>query len=56
MTTAYGAGKAVLRAGDTPVWRVLAGRESSQEAAESLAKRIRDEQHEPQAFVVRLDP
>ena len=56
MTTAYGAGKAVLRAGDTPVWRVLAGRENSPEAAESLAKRIREEQHEPQAFVVRLDP
>jgi rare lipoprotein A len=56
MTTAYGAGKAVLRVGDMPVWRVLAGRENSQEAAESLAKRIREEQHEPQAFVVRLDP
>src|SRR5580692_4529197 len=56
MTTAYGAGKAVLRVGDMPVWRVLAGRESSQEAAESLARRIREEQHEPQAFVVRLDP
>ena len=56
MTTAYGAGKAVLRAGDTPLWRVLAGRETSQESAELLAQRIRQEQHEPQAFVVRLDP
>ncbi len=56
MTAAYGAGKAVLRAGDMPVWRVLAGRENSQQAAELLANRIREEQHEPQAFVVRLDP
>jgi rare lipoprotein A len=57
MIAAYGAGKAVLRAGATPpVWRVLAGRENSQEAAELLARRIREEQHEPQAFVVRLDP
>ncbi len=38
-------------------WRVLAGRESSEDAAGLLAKRIvREEQHEPQAFVVRLDP
>jgi peptidoglycan lytic transglycosylase len=56
MVAAYGAAKAVLRAGDQPVWRILAGRETSPEAAEILAKRIRAEQHEPQAFVVRLDP
>jgi rare lipoprotein A len=56
MTAAYGAAKAVLRVGDPPVWRILAGREDSTEAAEALAKRIRAEQHEPQAFVVRLDP
>lgn len=56
MTTAYGFAKAVQRAGDPPVWRVLAGRETSQEAAEQLARRIRQEQREPQAFVVRLDP
>jgi rare lipoprotein A len=56
MIAAYGAAKAVLRAGDQPVWRILAGRETSPEAAEILAKRIREEQHEPQAFVVRLDP
>jgi rare lipoprotein A len=56
MLAAYGAAKAVLRAGDQPVWRILAGRESSPEAAEALAQRIRLEQHEPQAFVVRLDP
>jgi rare lipoprotein A len=56
MIAAYGAAKAVLRAGDQPIWRILAGRETSPEAAEVLAKRIRAEQHEPQAFVVRLDP
>lgn len=56
MTAAYGAAKAVLRSGDRPVWRVVAGREATPEAAELLAQRIRDEQHEPQAFVVRLDP
>lgn len=56
MIAAYGAGKSVLRGGNPAVWRVLAGRESSPEAAELLARRIRDEQHEPQAFVVRLDP
>jgi len=56
MIAAYGAAKAVLRAGDTPIWRILAGRENTPEAAEALAQRIRAEQHEPQAFVVRLDP
>jgi len=56
MTAAYGSAKAVLRAGDPPLWRILAGRENSQDGAEALAKRIRAEQHEPQAFVVRLDP
>ncbi len=56
MVDAYGAGKAVERPGNPSVWRVLAGRESSAEAAESLARRIREEQHVPEAFVVRLDP
>jgi rare lipoprotein A len=56
MMAAYGAAKAVLRGSDPPVWRILAGRENSPDAAEVLAKRIRAEQHEPQAFVVRLDP
>lgn len=56
MTAAYGSAKAVLRQGDPPLWRVLAGRETTPEAAEALAQRIRADQHEPQAFVVRLDP
>ncbi len=56
MTNAYGSAKQVLRQGDPPLWRVLAGREASPEAAETLARRIRQEQNLPQAFVVRLDP
>ncbi|HEX4276153.1 MAG TPA: septal ring lytic transglycosylase RlpA family protein [Bryobacteraceae bacterium] len=56
MLAAYGTAKAVLRPGDPPVWRILAGQETSEDAAEELAKRVRTEQKEPQAFVVRLDP
>ena len=56
MIATYGTAKAVLRVGDPSVWRILAGRERSPEAAEALAKRIRADQNEPQAFVVRLDP
>lgn len=56
MMAAYGAGKSVLRAGDPPIWRVLAGRENTTDAAETLARRIREEQNVPEAFVVRLDP
>jgi rare lipoprotein A len=55
MLAAYGAGKAVLRAGDPPVWRILAGRETSPANAELLARRVRTEQQIPEAFVVRLD-
>jgi rare lipoprotein A len=56
MKAAYGAGHAVLRNSDPPVWRVLAGRENSTDSAEILARRIRSEQKVPEAFVVRLDP
>ena len=56
MTDAYGSAKEVLRQGDPPLWRVLAGREPSPEAAETLARRLRQEQSVPEAFVVRLDP
>jgi rare lipoprotein A len=56
MVTAYGAGKAVERPGSPTTWRVLAGHETSPDAAEALARRIRAEQHVPEAFVVRLDP
>jgi peptidoglycan lytic transglycosylase len=56
LLAAYGSAKAVLRPGNPSVWRVLAGREQTQDAAELLANRIRQEQHVPEAFVVRLDP
>ncbi len=56
MEKAYGAARVVERFGTTPLWRVLAGREMSQDAAEALAQRIRVEQKTPEAFVVRLDP
>ncbi len=56
MAVLYGAGKEILRQGDPPLWRVVAGHEPSPEAAETLAQRIRTEQNVPQAFVVRLDP
>jgi rare lipoprotein A len=51
----YGAATVVERPGEPTLWRVLAGREPSQEAAEALAKRVRVEQKVAQAFVVRLD-
>jgi rare lipoprotein A len=56
MIAAYGAGREVLRQGDPPIWRVLAGAEATPEAAETLAAKIRAEQSVPEAFVVRLDP
>jgi hypothetical protein len=56
MASAYGSAKEVLRQGDPPLWRVLAGKEPSPEAAEMLATRIRQQEGVPQAFVVRLDP
>jgi rare lipoprotein A len=56
MTTAYGAAKVIVRQGDPPLWRVLAGSEPSPDAAEALASRIRQEQNLSAAFVVRLDP
>jgi rare lipoprotein A len=56
MKAAYGAARTVERFGNPSLWRVLAGRETSQAAAEQLAQKIRTEQHVPEAFVVRLDP
>lgn len=56
MINEYGAAIKVLRQGDPMLWRVLAGKEATEEAAEMLAQRIRREQGVPQAFVVRLDP
>ncbi len=56
MSVAYGSAKSVERPGNPSVWRVLAGRVTSAEAAEALAQRVRVEQRVPEAFVVRLDP
>lgn len=56
MKQAYGSAQAVLRPGDPAVWRIMAGREATVEAAEALARRVRTEQRVPEAFVVRLDP
>jgi rare lipoprotein A len=56
MLAAYGSAKEVVQQGAPPLWRVLAGREATAEAAETLAQRIRQEQNLPQSFVVRLDP
>lgn len=56
MVGSYGTAKEVLRQGDPPLWRVLAGSEASPEAAETLAQRIRREQDLSSAFVIRLDP
>src|SRR5580700_4369878 len=39
MMAAYGAAKQVLRSGDPALWRILAGRENSQDSAETLARR-----------------
>lgn len=55
MTDAYGSAKEVVRQGDPPLWRVLAGREATTDAAEALAQRVRKEQNVAGAFVVRLD-
>lgn len=49
----YGAARLVLRAGSPALWRVLVGRERTEEAAVLLAQRLRG-QVGP-AFVVRLD-
>jgi rare lipoprotein A len=55
MAKEYRAAKEVPRAGDPPMWRVLAGAEPTEEAAEALAEKIRRELRVPGAFVVRLD-
>ncbi len=53
MEKRHGFARLVLREASPPLWRVLVGREPSQEAAEGLARRIRAASSP--AFVVRLD-
>ncbi|PWU09805.1 MAG: septal ring lytic transglycosylase RlpA family lipoprotein [Terriglobia bacterium] len=56
MESRYGTARLVLRAGNPDVWRVLVGSERTEELAESLAERIRQESGERNnAFVVRVD-
>jgi rare lipoprotein A len=53
MEREYGSARLVLRPGSPSLWRVLVGRESSEEAAGVLAQRLRAEVGP--AFIVRLD-
>ncbi len=53
MEREYGSARLVLRAGSPSLWRVLVGRESTEDAAGILAERVRAEVGP--AFVVRLD-
>ncbi len=55
MTRHYGAAHLVLRSGEPPLWRVLAGSAATPEAAVELARTIRAERNVPEAFVVRVD-
>ena len=55
MEKRYGSARLVKR-NDTPtLWRVLVGREKTEDAAGTLKTRIRKESGERNAFVVRLD-
>ena len=56
MSELYGSARKVLRPASPSLWRVLAGKVTTQEDAELLAKKIREEQNIPEAFIVRLDP
>ena len=53
MQQEYGSARLILKDGAPPLWRVLVGRESSQDRANLLAQRVRSELGD--AFVVRLD-
>ncbi|MBZ5612186.1 MAG: septal ring lytic transglycosylase RlpA family protein [Acidobacteriia bacterium] len=50
----YGAARLVFQPGTPSLWRVLVGRERTEQAANILARRVRVEAGS--AFVVRLDP
>jgi rare lipoprotein A len=56
MAARYGSAIVVLRSRNPDVWRVLVGAEATQEAAEALAQRIRENFVEKiTGFVVRID-
>src|SRR5260370_12273454 len=50
---AYGSARLVFRGGNVALWRVLVGREATEDAADVLAQRVG--QGAGAAFVVRLD-
>src|SRR5207248_11102210 len=57
MERTYGSARVALRDGRPVQWRVLVGREATEESAETLAARIRGDKaaQATAAFVVRLD-
>ncbi len=55
MESAYGTARLVVRDGNPPLWRVLVGSEATEDGANALAARIRQESGERNAFVIRLD-
>jgi rare lipoprotein A len=57
MESRYGSAALVMRDGSPPLWRVLVGREETEESAEALAERIRAgaQANADGSFVVRLD-
>jgi rare lipoprotein A len=54
MESEYGSARLQMRDGNPPLWRVLVGRESTEEGAGALAGRVEAELGD--AFVVRVDP
>src|SRR5579862_45351 len=54
MEAQHGSCQMVMHAGEPPLWRVLVGRETTIDAANALAQRLRQE-IKGHAFVVRLD-
>jgi len=55
MASRYGSARLVERPENPGVWRVMVGSEDTQQGADALAVRIRQETGERNAFVVRLD-
>ncbi|MBZ5729311.1 MAG: septal ring lytic transglycosylase RlpA family protein [Acidobacteriia bacterium] len=55
MASLYGAARLVERPENPGVWRVIVGSEPTQEGAQALSLRIRQESGEKNTFVVRLD-
>ncbi len=55
MASEFGSARLVRRPGSAETWRVLVGKEPTEESATALAERIRDKSGEKNAMVVRLD-